>query len=202
MEIPFSLRPAASAVVALLPGISDCALDNPTPCTELTVRALVNHVMGLSLAFRYAAAPEEAAAAGFVSSGPSFTDDLDPQWRISLPRRLADLVEAWERPASWQGTSTIAGNVMPNHQVAMVALDELVLHGWDLAVATGQPFELPGGQILAFSSSSPTWPLTAAYQACSARACRWPRMRPVSITCWPCPGVIQAGNPRSCEIFR
>ncbi len=104
MEIPFSLRPAASAVAALLPGIPDSALDNPTPCTELTVRALVNHVMGLSLAFRYAAAPEE-----------------------------------------WEGTSTIAGNVMPNHQVAMVALDELVLHGWDLAVATGQPFELPEG---------------------------------------------------------
>lgn len=70
---------------------------------------------------------------------------------------------------SWEGTSTIAGNVMPNHQVAMVALDELVLHGWDLAVATGQPFELPEGQILAFSSSSPTWHLTAAYRACSAR---------------------------------
>ncbi|SHT60809.1 TIGR03086 family protein [Mycobacteroides abscessus subsp. abscessus] len=85
--------------------------------------------MGLSLAFRYAAAPEEGAAAGFVSSGPSFTEDLDPQWRTSLPRRLADLVEAWERPVSWEGTSTIAGNVMPNHQVAMVALDELVLHG-------------------------------------------------------------------------
>ncbi|WP_165695317.1 TIGR03086 family metal-binding protein [Mycobacteroides abscessus] len=145
VEIPFSLRPAASAVAALLPGIPDSALDNPTPCTELTVRALVNHVMGLSLAFRYAAAPEEGAAAGFVSSGPSFTEDLDPQWRTSLPRRLADLVEAWERPASWEGTSTIVGNVMPNHQVAMVALDELVLHGWDLAVATGQPFELPEG---------------------------------------------------------
>lgn len=129
VEIPFSLRPAASAVAALLPGIPDSALDNPTPCTELTVRALVNHVMGLSLAFRYAAAPEEGAAAGFVSSGPSFTEDLDPQWRTSLPRRLADLVEAWERPVSWEGTSTIAGNVMPNHQVAMVALDELVLHG-------------------------------------------------------------------------
>lgn len=145
MEIPFSLQPAASAVEALLPGVSDDVLDSPTPCTELTVRALVNHLMGLSLAFRYAALPEEAAAVGFVPSGPSFTEDLDPQWRTLLPQRLAGLVEAWQRPEPWHGESTIAGNVMPNDQVAMVVLDELVLHGWDLAVATGQPFELPEG---------------------------------------------------------
>lgn len=145
MEVPFSLRPAAAAVEALLPGVRDDALDSPTPCRGLTVRALVNHLMGLSSAFRYAAIPEEAATAGFVPSGPAFTEDLDSQWRTLLPRRLAGLVEAWERPASWVGESTIAGNVMPNDQVAMVALDELVLHGWDLAVATGQPFELPEG---------------------------------------------------------
>ncbi|MUM17661.1 TIGR03086 family protein [Mycobacterium sp. CBMA271] len=145
MDAPFSLQPAASAVAALLPGVSDDQLSDRTPCTELTVRALLNHLMGLSLAFRYMAAPEEAAAAGFEASGPSFTEDLDPQWRTLLPRRLTDLVETWAQPGSWDGESTVAGNVMPNDQVAMVTLDELVLHGWDLATATGQPFELPAG---------------------------------------------------------
>ncbi|WP_078312833.1 MULTISPECIES: TIGR03086 family metal-binding protein [unclassified Mycobacterium] len=145
MDAPFSLKPAASAVAALLPGVSDDALDNSTPCAELTVRALLNHLLGLSMAFRYVVHPEEAAALGVDLSGPSFSEDLDPQWRTLLPQRLADLVETWARPRSWDGESTIAGTVMPNDQVAMVALDELVLHGWDLAAATGQPFDLPVG---------------------------------------------------------
>ena len=39
---------------------------------------------------------------------------------------------------------TSAGGVeMPAADVAAVTLDELVLHGWDLARATGQPYE-PG----------------------------------------------------------
>ncbi|OHT82625.1 TIGR03086 family metal-binding protein [Mycobacteroides saopaulense] len=145
MDAPFSLQPAASAVEALLAGVSDDVLDDPTPCADLTVRALLNHLLGLSTAFRYVTAPEEAAALGIDLSGPSFTEDLDPQWRTVLPQRLADLVETWKQPGVWQGESTIAGTVMPNDQVAMVALDELVLHGWDLAAATGQPFDLPEG---------------------------------------------------------
>lgn len=145
MDAPFSLKPAATAVEALLPGVSDDALDNSTPCAELTVRALLNHLMGLSTAFRYVVQPEEAAALGIDLSGPSFTEDLDPQWRTLLPQRLADLVETWTQPRSWDGESTIAGTLMPHDQVAMVALDELVLHGWDLAAATGQPFDLPAG---------------------------------------------------------
>jgi uncharacterized protein (TIGR03086 family) len=31
---------------------------------------------------------------------------------------------------------------MPAPAMAAVALDELVVHGWDLAVATGQPYEV------------------------------------------------------------
>lgn len=145
MDALFSLRPAAMALEKLLPGVSDDQLGDRTPYSELSVRALLNHLMGLSMAFWYFARPDEAAAAGFVSSGPSFTEDLDPQWRRLLPQRLADLVETWEQPRSWEGESTIAGNVMPNGQVAMVALDELVLHGWDLAAATDQSFDLPEG---------------------------------------------------------
>ncbi|MEU9808819.1 TIGR03086 family metal-binding protein [Mycobacterium sp. NPDC050853] len=145
MDAPFSLQPAAAAVEALLPGVSDNDLGNPTPCAELTVRALLNHLMGLSMAFRFVVQPEKAAALGIDLSGPSFTEDLDPEWRTLLPQRLTDLVVTWAEPQSWEGEATIAGTVMPNDQVAMVALDELVLHGWDLAAATGQPFDLPEG---------------------------------------------------------
>ena len=36
---------------------------------------------------------------------------------------------------------------MPAEVVGLVALDELVVHGWDIAVATGQPYEPPAHEI-------------------------------------------------------
>ncbi len=52
-----------------------------------------------------------------------------------LPERLDALV------AAWKGTAEAGGVSMPAQMMGVVAVDELVLHGWDLASATGQPFE-------------------------------------------------------------
>ena len=53
---------------------------------------------------------------------------------------------------------TEAGGVrMPAEQMGAVALDELVLHGWDLARATGQQFTCDPANtaaVLAFTSAS------------------------------------------------
>ena len=35
------------------------------------------------------------------------------------------------------------GMEMPGDVIGVIALDEVVLHGWDLAVATGQPYDVP-----------------------------------------------------------
>ncbi len=46
---------------------------------------------------------------------------------------------------------------MPAQQLGMVALDELVPHGWDLARGTGQPFNCDPDStaaVLAFTSAS------------------------------------------------
>ena len=47
---------------------------------------------------------------------------------------------AWREPSAWEGLTEVAGVRMPAPQMAVVALDELVLHGWDLARSTGQSF--------------------------------------------------------------
>jgi uncharacterized protein (TIGR03086 family) len=36
--------------------------------------------------------------------------------------------------------TSAAGVPLPGEVAGLVALDELVVHGWDLAVATGQPY--------------------------------------------------------------
>jgi uncharacterized protein (TIGR03086 family) len=51
------------------------------------------------------------------------------------------LARAWRDPAAWTGFADAGGVTMPSSVMGVVALDELVLHGWDLAVSTGQRFE-------------------------------------------------------------
>lgn len=137
MSPNFDLGPAASAVAALLDGVADDDLDRPTPC-DVPVAALLDHLVMLTAAFTGTArklpgrdGPPPAPAA----------ENLDPRWRAVLPRSLDELVTAWREPSAWEGTAAAGGVEWPAEQMAVVALDELVLHGWDLARATGQRFD-------------------------------------------------------------
>lgn len=138
----FDHEPAAAAVTALLDTITDEQLSAPTPCPGLPVAALLDHLLGLSLAFTWAAGksvPDEFRGAA-PGPGQSTGADLDPKWRTLLPERLDRLVEAWREPAAWAGMTEAGGVTMPGEVTAVVALDELLMHGWDLARATGQPY--------------------------------------------------------------
>ena len=138
----FDHGPAAAAVTGPLDGITDDQLSGPTPCADTSVAALLDHLMGLCLAFTWAARKSTALEAGSNRPGPgkAKAENLDPDWRSQLPKRLRDLVEAWRDPAAWEGMTEAGGQTMPGPVAAMVALDEVVLHGWDLARATGQEF--------------------------------------------------------------
>jgi uncharacterized protein (TIGR03086 family) len=139
----FDHEPAATAVTRLLDGIRDDQLNGPTPCADTSVAALLDHMTGLCLAFTWAARKSTAAELGGTPPGPSASaDHLDPDWRRLLPERLHDLAEAWHDPAAWDGMTEAGGVKLPAGVAAAVALDEVVLHGWDLARATGQPYQV------------------------------------------------------------
>ncbi|PZG14318.1 TIGR03086 family metal-binding protein [Nonomuraea aridisoli] len=150
------LESAAREVVRLLDGVADDQLDDPTPCADTSVAALLDHLMGLSLAFTWAARKTPPPGDG-PRPGTESAEQLDPQWRTLLPQRLDELVKAWRDPLAWEGTTEAGGVTMPAEQMAVVALDELVLHGWDLARATGQPFTCTPADtaaVLAFTTAS------------------------------------------------
>lgn len=134
------LRLAAEQVVELLTHVSDGQLPAPTPCAGTSVGGLIDHVDMLSLAFRAAARKE----AGPVTGPPPRPDAsrLGPDWRRTVPERVLALAlaESWREPSSWQGTTQAGGLELPGDVAGTVALDELALHGWDLARAIGQPF--------------------------------------------------------------
>jgi uncharacterized protein (TIGR03086 family) len=135
----FDLHASTREVTKLLDGISDDQLDGPTPCTDTSVAAMLDHLMGLTLAFRNAATKSNGPDSGQASAVAA---NLSPDWREFLPVRLDELATAWDDPDAWTGTTWAGGVEMPAEIMASVALDEVVLHGWDLAKATGQAYEV------------------------------------------------------------
>lgn len=136
----FDLTPAAEQLAGLVRNVTDGDLKAPTPCPDYTVGDLLDHVNGLSVAFTMAArkTPLEGTASGDAARLP-----ID--FRESVPARLAELATAWRAPEAWEGMTRAGGVDLPGEVAGAVALDEIVLHGWDLARATGQPFEVEEG---------------------------------------------------------
>lgn len=135
------IAPAADRLGSVVAGITDDQLDGPTPCEKYQVSGLMAHVLGLTMAFRLAAEKDAAASANPPTAEPPSSAELPAGWREQVQRQLEELVSAWRQPSAWEGETEAGGVTLPAPVMAQVALQELVVHGWDLAKATGQPFD-------------------------------------------------------------
>jgi uncharacterized protein (TIGR03086 family) len=135
------LGPAAGQLAALVARVPDAELARPTPCPAYTLGDLIDHVGGLALAFTAAAQKAGGRYADMQASGDA--SRLRDDWRARIPRDLAAMAEAWRDPAAWDGMTRIAGDDAPASIIGLSAADELVVHGWDVARATGQPYQCP-----------------------------------------------------------
>lgn len=125
----------------LLANVTEDQLTSPTPCAEMRVGDLLDHIMTLTRVFRLAAEKQTSGADGPPPEAAA--ENLPPDWRSQTDQQLGALAEAWANPESWQGDTAVGGVEAPASQVGVIALDELVLHGWDLARATGQEYVCP-----------------------------------------------------------
>ena len=139
-RVPLDFDPPVRVLRALLLGVDDGELTAPTPCPDWTVAALLDHLMGLSVAFTQAARKRVDAPG---TSGPPpepSAQHLSRHWRSRLPVLLEELATAWKDPAAWTGTSEAGGVTMPAAALGHVAMNEVIMHSWDLARATGQEY--------------------------------------------------------------
>ncbi|PRY54055.1 TIGR03086 family metal-binding protein [Glycomyces artemisiae] len=127
-------------VAGLLAGVDDEQLAASTPCGEYRVGQVVNHFLGLTLAFTAAARGER----GPYNDAPPETPAPTPpaEWRARLAEQLDTLAAAWAEPAAWEGDATAGGVTFPAAIMGLVGLNEVAIHGWDLAKATDQPYDL------------------------------------------------------------
>jgi uncharacterized protein (TIGR03086 family) len=132
------LGPAARRLADLVANVKDDALDQPTPCPAYSLGDLVEHVGGLALAFTAAGRKDRNEYTEMGGAGDAAR--LGADWRERIPRDLATLAQTWAEPESWAGMTRIAGDDSPAGVVGLVLADELAVHGWDVARATGQPY--------------------------------------------------------------
>lgn len=120
------LGPALGGVVA---AIAPDQLDLETPCADFDVAGVLEHMVSGATAFAAAyrgSAPVERAA-------PNVLEAFGPA--------LGDLVSAIREPGALDRTVAAPfGDVTGDAFARFVVLDGLV-HGWDLATATGQSYE-------------------------------------------------------------
>lgn len=132
----FDLGPAASEMSRLVQGVRDDQLDARTPCHDWRLEQLLQHVNGFTFAFTMNARKQR------LPDGDPTAGELPADWRSALPARLDELVAAWQDEAAWQGATSAGGIEMSAADNALVAVEELVLHGWDVARASGQDFRV------------------------------------------------------------
>ena len=132
------LGQAAGQLAALIARVKDDELGQPTPCPAYTLGDLIEHVGTLALAFTAAANKDRSS---YVEGAPAGdASRLGEDWRARIPRDLGTLAQAWRQPGAWEGMTRIAAMDAPAAMVGLTVADELVVHGWDVARATGQPY--------------------------------------------------------------
>jgi uncharacterized protein (TIGR03086 family) len=133
------LGPATRQLAELVTNVTGVQPPAPTPCPAYTVADLLEHIGTMARAFTAAARKEPGPLTEQQPAGDAAR--LPADWRTRIPRDLAALAEAWSQPDAWDGSTRIAGMDSPAAMVGVTVADELVVHGWDLARATGQPYQ-------------------------------------------------------------
>ena len=133
------LHAAADRMTRLLEAVPNDSMEAPTPCPDLPLGALIDHVGGFAKVFAASARKEF----GELTAQPPDprADNLEPGWRARMAADLSALADAWDAPDAWEGMTQAGGQELPGAMAGRIALDELVVHGWDIAQATGQRFD-------------------------------------------------------------
>jgi uncharacterized protein (TIGR03086 family) len=127
---------------AMVDRIQVMQMDDPTPCTDFTVHDVIDHMIVLGGTFTYWFRGEEA---------PDLKAPGGYGWVPAAEFRkvMDDLLDAVQSPGAMERTIWAPIGEMPGSTFArFVAFDGLI-HGWDLASATGLHYQPPTALIAA-----------------------------------------------------
>jgi uncharacterized protein (TIGR03086 family) len=151
------LRTVLADLAPLLGRIEAGQLHAPTPCAQMDVEQLRDHVLGWLQVFADGYADPDGQA------DPDLSGFRPPADVEAAARAAADTLDGALRSGAADRPLTLGGSAMPGALALSMILWEYQVHGWDLARATGQPWSPPAQASLQSLEFAPQM-LTAEYQ--------------------------------------
>jgi uncharacterized protein (TIGR03086 family) len=137
---PALMAAAAAEAARVVAGAAKAAntknLERTTPCTDWDLRTLLNHMILWTSYSAERRAYGESVAEELMSK--DFT--AEPGYAQAYQAQIAKAVDAWSKPEAWAGDRDVMGSATPAADIAAMLIAEMVLHGWDIAKATGQDY--------------------------------------------------------------
>ncbi len=158
--MPESFARALAAVEPLIDAVTPAQLDSPTPLPGWTVRTLIQHLAEVNAEFAGIARGEPAPEEGV---DPTKAGNGNPIAAFHQAARVAQAV--FSRPGMPERTYRFPWGEEPGAKIVQHVIDELLIHGWDLARATGQsppfPDDLVEQSFESWQSWFAEWPRSA-----------------------------------------
>ncbi len=138
-------------------------LVRPTPCAGWDLRALLEHVVGQDAGFAAAvtASPGDVGTAAFAAQPLG----SDPQATLSAGSRGLLAAFAGADPSARVLLPELGARAFPLKAVVGFHLVDTVVHGWDVAAALGEPYEVRGDLLAAALDQAERVPTGASRQA-------------------------------------
>jgi uncharacterized protein (TIGR03086 family) len=140
MDLHKEMAAAAAEDSRVVAGATTHPLDGPTPCTDWDLRTLLNHTILWTAYSAERRARDEKLPDELTST--DFTAQAD--YAQAYAAQIDRAVMAWSEPGAWTRELAMMGTPTPSADVGALLVAEMVLHGWDIARATGQDYHCDG----------------------------------------------------------
>jgi uncharacterized protein (TIGR03086 family) len=134
MNLPQIHEQALSATGNVVDGVGADQMELPTPCDGWSVRELLNHIVGGNYWAAELAAGKTIAEVGDRLDGDTLGDDPQAAYRDSAAAAAA----AFNAPGAMDAPCAVSYGPVPGSVYCGHRILDVVIHGWDLAKATGQ----------------------------------------------------------------
>jgi len=149
VDLHEEMAAAAAADARVVAGVRADQLTAATPCPDWDLHALLNHTI-LWTAFsaerraRDEPLPDELMNRDFAA---------EPGFAATYAAQLNRAVLAWSDPLAWERELKVMGSPTPSADVGALLVAEMVLHGWDIARASGQEYPCAGNVVAATAAA-------------------------------------------------